>query len=181
MSKWTRTFSVILLGVVLAMGVSCTSSDNPVEPSAEPSIEPSQNLGKLLEPLGQLAGKLLFCSPQPYQVTSKTIGPDGGVIVVGTHRLEIPRGALTQRVTIKAEQVTGWVNSVRLTPAGLKFQKPGKLTLSYRNCSPLLVVKKVVYIDNLLRILEVLESRDDWRNQAVTGTIKHFSRYAVAW
>ncbi|MGH7525068.1 MAG: hypothetical protein ACREMX_00025 [Gemmatimonadales bacterium] len=183
MSKWTRKFSVILLGVVLAMGVSCTASDNPVEPTAEPAIVPSQSLGDLVESLTKPVGdlRLLSCSTQPYAVTTRTIGPDGGVIAVGTHRLEIPRGALRQRVTIRAEQVPGRVNSVRLTPEGLRFAKPGALTLSYRNCSPLMLLKKVVYVDELLRILEVLESRDDWRNQTVTGAIKHFSRYAVAW
>jgi hypothetical protein len=39
----------------------------------------------------------------------------------------------------------------------------------------------VVYTDEQLRILELLPSIDLRFNQTVTGSIRHFSRYAVAW
>ena len=93
----------------------------------------------------------------------------------------IPAGALTKDMTIRAEQVTYRVNSVRFSPEGLKFAKPAKLTLSYANCSPLLLLKRVVYTDELLRILELIPSLDNLKNKTVTGEIRHFSRYAVAW
>lgn len=124
---------------------------------------------------------LLSCSPQPYASTTRVLGPSGGSIVIGTHRLVIPAGALNSQRTIRAEQVTGRVNSVRFSPEGLTFAKPAKLTLSYSNCSPLLVLKKIVYTDELLRILELIPSLDDLRTKTVTGDIRHFSRYAVAW
>ena len=60
-------------------------------------------------------------------------------------------------------------------------RSPAKLTMSYDNCSPLLLIKKVVYTDELLRILELIPSLDNLRNRQVTGDIRHFSRYAVAW
>jgi hypothetical protein len=168
-----RLYAAIIAGVVLAFGVSCASNEDPVSP---PVDAPSQSL------LGVLKGlNLLSCSTQPYAVTTQTVGPDGGVIVVGTHRLSIPAGALDNRVTIKAEQVPGRVNSVRFSPEGLRFKKNAQVTLSYKNCSPLLLLKRVVYIDELLRILELLSSSDDRINKTVTGDIKHFSRYAVAW
>jgi hypothetical protein len=174
MSVVTRRLSAaVLFGAVLAFGVSCTSSDDPVGPPVE---APSQSLAGLLQGL-----HLLSCSSQPYAVTTQTVGPLGGVINVGTHRLTIPAGALSSRVTIKAEQVPSRVNSVRFSPEGLQFDKKAQLTLSYKNCSPLLLLKQVVYIDELLRILDILPSRDDRINKTVTGDIKHFSRYAVAW
>ena len=175
MSVVTRRLSAALLaGVVLAFGVSCASNEDPVSPPVE---APSQALiGTLLQSLN-----LLSCSTQPYASTTQTVGPEGGVIVVGTHRLTIPSGALSKRVTIKAEQVSGRVNSVRFSPEGLRFDKKAQLTLSYKNCSPLLLLKQVVYIDELLRILDLLPSRDDRLNKTVTGDVKHFSRYAVAW
>ncbi len=176
-----RLYAAVLAGVVLAFGVSCVSNEDPVSPPVE---APSQALvGGLVEGLGGVLKNLnlLSCSTQPYAVTTQTVGPDGGVIAVGTHRLSIPRGALEKRVTIKAEQVPGRVNSVRFYPEGLRFNKTAQLTLSYKNCSPLLVLKRVVYIDELLRILDLLPSRDDVKNKTVTGDIKHFSRYAVAW
>jgi hypothetical protein len=168
-----RLFAAVLFGGVLAFGVSCTSNEDPVSPPVE---APSQSLTGLLQGL-----HLLSCSTQPYAVTTQTVGPQGGVINVGTHRLTIPAGALGKWVTIKAEQVPGGVNSVRFSPEGLQFDKKAQLTLSYKNCSPLLVLKQVVYVDELLRILDLLPSRDDRFNKTVTGDIKHFSRYAVAW
>ena len=124
---------------------------------------------------------LLSCSPQPYASTTQVVGVNGGTIYVGTHKLVIPAGALSRSYTIRAEQVTHRVNSVRLSPEGLAFAKPAKLTLSYSNCSPLLLLKRVVYTDELLHILELIPSLDDIRAKTVTGDIRHFSRYAVAW
>jgi hypothetical protein len=109
------------------------------------------------------------------------VGQAGGTIVVGTHRLVIPAGALARDYTIRAEQVTGQVNSVRFAPEGLLFAKPARLTLSYGNCSPLLLLKRVVYTNELLRVLELIPSLDNLNTRTVTGDIRHFSRYAVAW
>ena len=89
MWKWTRKASAFLLVfVVLAAGVSCTSEES-LGPSTE---QPSQSLGSLLNNL-----HLLSCSSQAYAVTTKTVGAQGGTIVVGTHRLVIPAGALASR------------------------------------------------------------------------------------
>jgi hypothetical protein len=136
-------------------------------------------LGGILNSLQNL--RLLSCSPQPYAVRTQVVGVNGGTIYVGTHKLVIPAGALTRDYTVRAEQVTNRVNSVRFAPEGLQFAKPAKLTLSYSNCSPLLLLKRVVYTDELLRILELIPSLDNIKTKTVTGDIRHFSRYAVAW
>jgi hypothetical protein len=170
---------------VLAGGVSCTSDDalGPSEPSTPTQMtaddQQSLLLGELLNGLKDL--RLLSCSAQPYVAVTKVVGPGGGTIVVGTHKLVIPAGALARNYTIRAEQVPNRVNSVRFAPEGLKFARPAKLTLSYSNCSPLLLLKRVVYTDELLRILELIPSLDNLRTKTVTGDIRHFSRYAVAW
>ena len=185
MSKWTSKVSALFLGfVVLAAGVSCTS-----EESMGPSVEqPSESLGSTLT--GTLSNTvnalknlhLLSCSTQPYAVTTQVVGTQGGTIVFGTHRLVIPAGALSRSVTIKAEQVPGNVNSVRFSPEGLQFSRPASLELSYRNCSPLLgILKRVAYTDEKLRILDLIPSLDLLNLKTVRGSIKHFSRYAVAW
>lgn len=184
MSGWPRRMSAFVLAAVLAAGVGCTTSDTlgPSEPSAPAmaaSGEQSMLLGGLVNSLLDL--RLLSCSPQQYVSVTKTIGAAGGTIVVGTHRLVIPAGALKRNYTIKAEQVRARVNSVRFSPEGLQFAKPAKLTLSYANCSPLMLLKRVVYTDELLRILELIPSIDNLRTKTVTGDIRHFSRYAVAW
>jgi hypothetical protein len=176
--------TAFFLAAILAAGVSCTSTDSfgPSEPAAPEMAGNEQEsllLGELLSSLKDL--HLLSCSPQPYASVTKVVGTAGGTIVVGTHRLVIPAGALTKSYTIRAEQVQNRVNSVRFSPEGLKFAKPAKLTLSYANCSPLLLLKRVVYTDELLRILELIPSVDNLKTRTVTGDIRHFSRYAVAW
>ena len=182
MTAWSRRIAAGLLGLVLAFGAGCSTSDTALEPSASQSAgTPSEIIigGDLFRQLKDL--RLLSCSTQPYTKTTQVVGPQGGIILVGTHRLVIPAGALRQATTITAEQVPGRVNSVRFLPEGLKFDRPAVLTLSYGNCSPLLLLKRVVYTDELLRILELLPSLDNRNAKTVTGTVRHFSRYAVAW
>ena len=187
MTGWPRRMSALFLAVVLLAGVSCTSDESlgPSAPEVSPSMVQANGeqseilLGGVLDLLKNL--HLLSCSPQPYVSRTQVVGANGGTILVGTHKLVIPAGALSRDYTIRAEQVTHRVNSVRFSPEGLKFAKPAKLTLSYSNCSPLLLLKRVVYTDELLRILELIPSLDNLRTKTVTGDIRHFSRYAVAW
>jgi hypothetical protein len=186
MTVWPRKMTALFLAVVLAAGVSCTSDDSlspsaPAGPSAMATGDQPSSLlvGELLNTLSNV--RLLSCSTQPYVSRSQVVGTNGGTIVFGTHKLVIPAGALTKNYTIRAEQISSRVNSVRFSPEGLKFAKPAKLTLSYGNCSPLLILKRVVYTNELLRILELIPSVDDLRTKTVTGDIRHFSRYAVAW
>jgi len=187
MTGWPRRMTALFLAAVLAAGVSCTSDDSlgpsaPAGPSGMAEADGQQSdllLGTLLNNLKNL--NLLGCSPQAYATRTQVVGVNGGTIYVGTHKLVIPAGALNRNYTIRAEQVTNRVNSVRLSPEGLRFAKPAKLTLSYSNCSPLLLLKRVVYTDELLRILELIPSLDNLRTKTVTGDIRHFSRYAVAW
>jgi len=181
---WTRKASALLLGfVVLATGVSCTSEESLGPSTERPSLSLSSTLtGTLTSTVNALSNlHLLSCSAQPYAVTTQVVGTQGGTIVVGTHRLVIPAGALDHSMTIKAEQVPGNVNSVRFSPQGLQFAKPAAVTLSYSNCSPLMVLKRVVYVDESLRILDLLPSLDSLFSKTVTASIRHFSRYAVAW
>jgi hypothetical protein len=124
---------------------------------------------------------LLTCSQQKYVAVVKTIGHKGGTIKVGDHILEIPRGALSKNVKIKAEQMRGSTNSVRFSPQGLRFQKPAELTMSYKNCVLVLLPKHIVYTTEKLKILEVLRSLDLFKGRSVTAPIDHFSRYAVAY
>jgi hypothetical protein len=175
MTKWPRRFAALALGAVLAVMVACSAADD----SAGPTPPSELQVGGALLSLGDL--HLLACSAQPYAVRTQTVGSAGGTIVVGTHRLVIPAGALASPVQIKAEQLTGKVNSVRFSPEGLKFAKSATLSLSYSNCSPLLLLKRVVYTNERLGILELLPSIDDLRSRTVSAPIRHFSRYAVAW
>ena len=190
--KWTRRFFSFGLVLALLAGVSCTTGDtNPMEaPVAQPLEQPSLLLDGVVDGLDDALGStvsavlsvtdLLVCSAQPYAVTKKTIGPEGGKIDVGSHSLVIPSGALSKQTTITAEQLTGQTNSVRFSPEGLRFEKPAALTMSYKNCLVVLLPKRIVYTNENLKVLEVLWSLDLFNKRTVAAPIDHFSRYAVA-
>jgi hypothetical protein len=183
MTSKPRKITPALLAAVMAVGVSCTTGE-PLGPTGSHGARiggAEQSSGRLLGTLLEDLTELLSCVPQQYVSVSEVIGPDGGTIVVGTHSLTIPAGALAEPYTIQAEQMSGRVNSVRFGPEGLTFAEPATLSLSYANCSPLLVANKVVYTDELLHILQLVPSLDHPQSRTVTGEIRHFSRYAVAW
>ena len=189
--SWLRRFSILGLALLLTVGVSCTSSDSSLTEAPAASEQPSPSFGLIGDLTGGLTGALvgtlgsvtdlLLCSPQPYEVTTRTIGPDGGVIAVGTHVLVIPKNALSKKTTIKAEQMRGTTNSLRFSPEGLRFQKPASLTMTYKNCVLVLLQKKIVFTDEKFKILEVLKSLDLFKSKTVTSPIDHFSRYALAY
>ncbi|HVD33818.1 MAG TPA: hypothetical protein VNC19_09595 [Gemmatimonadales bacterium] len=191
--KWSRSFTTLALAFALAAGLSCTTSDStaPLAPSSEQQDPSFGLIGDLTGTVGDLTGTLvgtlgsvtdlLLCSRQPYAVTTATIGRDGGTIKVGTHQLVIPKNALSQKVTIKAEQMSGSTNSIRFSPEGLRFGQPAALTMRYDNCALVLLQKKIVFTSEKLKILEVLTSLDLFKSKSVTAPIDHFSRYAVAY
>jgi hypothetical protein len=89
--------------------------------------------------------------------------------------------ALSEEVTITAEQIEGGVNSVRFSPEGLHFAIPAVLTLTYGNCANVEHPKHIVFTDESLNILESLPSVDFSGSREVTTGIFHFSRYAIAY
>jgi hypothetical protein len=184
--KWPGKFAVLGLVLVLTSAVSCTLGDSM--PTEVPVVAESHGSGhdgsgtspEISKDL-VLTTNLLLCQPQPYVMREKTIGPRGGTLKIGSHKLEIPSGALATSIRITGEQVPGEINSVRFSPEGLRFAKPARLTLGYGNCGKISLSKRVVYTDELLKILELPPSKDYPKYDYVTGEIDHFSRYAVAY
>jgi hypothetical protein len=169
-----RPLLAILLS--LGLGVSCTSGD--LGPTDVPAVS---QFGSVTIVPTIVTFDLLQCNPQRYISVTKVVGPKGGKIKVGSHSLEIPSGALSQDVTIVAEQVSDVTNSVRFSPEGLRFAQPATLTMSYDNCISTAEPKSIVYTTDQLGILEQLRSADKPQTKIVTSTIEHFSRYAVAY
>jgi hypothetical protein len=168
----------MLVGVLL-VGVGCGSEgDSPLAPS---SAAPQAAIIPSLIPTVVGSVDLLTCKVLPYASGSATIGPEGGTVQVGKNTLVVPQGALSQRVTIKAERVSGTANSIRFSPEGLKFSRPARLTMSYDNCLLALPTKRIVYTDESLKVLQILLSIDLRLNRTVSAPIDHFSRYAIAY
>jgi hypothetical protein len=125
---------------------------------------------------------LLYCEPLQYAAEVKVIGPAGGDLSIGPHKLHIPKGALQETVVITGEMPVSLAVSVRLSPHGLRFAQPPLLTLSYDHCNrPSIFSERVAYVDELFNVLEWPTSQDDVKYARVHAYIDHFSRYAVAY
>jgi hypothetical protein len=144
---------------------------------------------------------LLRCPPQPFVGQAKVIGPDGGTLELGTHRLIIPQGALSAPVVITGELTTGPLVAVDFAPHGLTFAKPVLLQVAYTQCGGSASGHgegtddegskgghhgrhgkgrhEVVYVGPDEGIVEHLPSTDDDHGNAVSAWLSHFSRYAV--
>jgi len=124
----------------------------------------------------------LTCEPKQYTGDVKIIGPEGGNLSVGPHKLIIPPGALKRRVVITGEVPLTDKVEIRLSPHGLKFAKSVTLELNYKHClRPTSFPYTVAYIDDSYRVLEWPSSYDAKREGEVSAGIEHFSGYAVAY
>jgi hypothetical protein len=184
--------AVLLLATLVT---SCTTGDTPTAPGGSAPLSSAQFsadsarqaelLGLNIPIIGPLLDAvlgLLVCQPEPTAYAEKTIGPNGGTIYVGRHSLVIPRGALSSNVRITAQAPRDNVASVKFQPEGLQFARKATLTLSYSRCDTSNDrSKRVAYTTDDLKILSVLPSRDNLRQDQVAADLDHFSRYAVAW
>src|SRR2546426_1688585 len=99
------------------------------EPPLSPVPPPQASLiGGLLQATG-----LLQCTAMPTATATQTVGPAGGVINVGPHRLSIPAGALGAPVTITATAPSDNVNRIQFQPEGLVFQRSAALTIDRKS------------------------------------------------
>jgi len=132
---------------------------------------------------GSFSIDFLRCEPQEYGGDAEVIGPNGGSIKVGEHELRIPKGALDHDVLITMERPVSELIEVQIQPHGLHFARDVELELSYSHCvQPPLFRPFIVYVDDLQEtILEVEWSVDKKGLKTVTGSLEHFSRYAVAY
>ena len=180
-----------LAAIVLAIVTACVSADSP---SAPPPPPPQVSLlgdltgtvtgvvGGTVNTVTGVVEKLLSpyaCTTPGYGSVTRTVGPMGGLIAVGPHTLLIPPNALTRNTTITASAPAGRMLRVDFEPEGLRFNRPAVLRLSYDACAHPPALPRVVYIDDQLRLLEVLPTLNDLFTNAATAKLNHFSGYAV--
>lgn len=182
--KSFRLMASALIVAFAAILTSCAETTAPVQPPQ--SLEAAApNEAELLELLSRTTSSLglMTCRPLPFAQSTATIGPRGGTIYVGPHRLTIPAGALDSNTTITATAPSERVNHVVLLPHGLEFDEPAKLTMSYANCDAVgsLLPKRIAYTTPNLRILEILRTLDNLRRRELTTELDHFSDYVLAW
>ena len=171
--KAKRFVPVALFCAALFAAVSC-GDQSPTQPRPDAFLSFGWVSPKL---------SLVTCTPLPYDSVTQTVGPEGGTINVGAYSLLIPDSALDSAVTITAVAPSDTINAVRFQPQGLHFNQKASLTMSYANCGIVgwVLPQHVAYVDDSLNIIDFLPSVPDVLSQTVTGSIRHFSEYALAW
>jgi hypothetical protein len=126
--------------------------------------------------------EFLRCEPQDYSGDAEVIGPNGGELRMGHHKLIIPKGALDREVLVVGEAPVSELVEVQFSPHGLKFKRPVELVLSYSHCIiPPAYTYRIVYVgEDGKQILEFPPSKDDKSIKEVEALIGHFSGYIVA-
>lgn len=176
-----RRFSTLLALTTLAMAVGCAGSD-ATAPSrfgsaARASDKGASQPGVVGSPhiIANGQGGLQGCTPRDPQVGSAFVGPSGGELVVGSNRLIIPAGALTDTVTISGTSPADGV--IYFEPHGLQFKKSAGLILDTSSCTD---VPDVVYINEIGVLSDpILAIYSTWWH-TIAAPIDHFSGYAVA-
>lgn len=131
---------------------------------------------------GLVEAEFVRCEPQPQQAAARRIGPKGGEIKVGPHKLVIPPGALASEVEITAVAPTNSRRELEFYPHGLEFREPVRMTISYDRCIvPDEGRLEVVYTGIGNKIVARQPTLDVKDLKSVEAWTDHFSGYAVAW
>jgi hypothetical protein len=182
----TRRFvSILALAFAAVTLTSCADDHAPTAPVAS-AVDPSligDLLGGVTGTVGGVVDNLglVSCNVQTTHTGSAEIGPMGGVLRVGPHRLTVPPYALREKVRISAVAPKGQYVQIQFEPEGLQFRRPTVLTMSYSECSLLSPLRlRIVYVNDRLEILEVLPTVTSLLTRTANAPVDHFSRYMLA-
>lgn len=186
MSAPRRFASLFALAIAAVMLASCADDRGPTTaPNALLLDDATQLLASTGETtestIKNVVSGLVECNVSNTYSASQLIGPQGGVLRVGPHKLYVPAYAVREPVLITATAPAGKYVEVRFEPHGFEFQRPLSLSMSYAECAILSPYGlRIAYVDDKLAILEVLLSLPNPFNRTVTGKVDHFSRYMLA-
>ena len=117
-----------------------------------------------------------------------TIGPRGGSIAGGGHRLTIPAGTLARPTRFTLHAPAGDQVRLELTANGAdhyRFSTPVVVTISYDRCTrqhwPPAQATAWYLADGETQPSERMRGKDDRKRRAVTFLTNHFSTYVVAY
>jgi hypothetical protein len=168
--------SLFFLAAVVTASACADLASSPTRSTRQ---DPSRSIGKAGLPAtsGNFKGKVLNCVPKEASYGSALIGPAGGDLIIGTHRLIVPPGALTKLVLISGTVPADETFKIDLQPHGLEFKKPAGLILDASSCAG---VPTIVYlIDDLVASDPVAAVYSHFWH-TIAAPIWHFSRYAIA-
>jgi hypothetical protein len=167
------------LPFLAAVVTASACADLTSTPTRSIRQDPSRSIGQAGLPAttGNFKGKVLNCVPKEPSSGSALIGPAGGDLIIGPHRLIVPPGALTKPVVISGRVPADESFKIDLEPHGLEFKKPAGLILDAAGCSS---VPTIVYlIDDIVASDPVAAVYSHFWH-TIAAPIWHFSRYAIA-
>jgi hypothetical protein len=161
--------------LVAAFASVTACGDTPVVPKAapRPAGPAASSLARNTRPVP------LPCARRVAETNTVVIGPEGGTLHVGGHRLIVPTGALTKPTLITGTVRDDTTATIVFAPAGLKFKIPATLVMSVWGCEPTVTDPHIRYIDDEGRSLEELPTLHDRKRREVTAPLFHFSGYQV--
>jgi len=118
----------------------------------------------------------LACNvPSPLSGTA-LVGPSGGELDIGPHRLIVPPGALITPTEISGTIDSGSTVVIHFEPSGLQFKKPAGLIFDAASCG---AVPNAVYLDEQGGFLERIQAVFSTWWHTIAAPIDHFSNYAI--
>jgi hypothetical protein len=163
---------LILGAAAIVFAVACGEQALPTSPTLALAPPP---------PPPPKVQKVAACLIPKDVIISKRIGKAGGRIDLGQHNsFQVLPGSLQHDTTITVRIPAGDQERVEFSPAGLQFLAPTVLTLNYSPCVTPTFNVKIVYLQ-ADTVVEVIPSVNDPIAKTVTGFVRHFSSYAVAY
>ena len=188
-----RSFKALLAValIVTPLLTSCSEARDPV--GAAPSLEPQSGLiSDLLGGTLKLLNVVLKGPDANGEAKSAWIGPQGGTITTAAYTLTVPAYAVTKSTRFDIVPVNDGTYTVELhayeqgllglIDVGSKgFKKPVLLKYSYKNAIGIENESKLVILwvrpDGKIEVqnCDVNKEKD-----TITGSLNHFSKYALA-
>lgn len=114
----------------------------------------------------------------PEAMGAALIGPSGGELRVGPHRLIVPAGAVPHPTEISGYVPADSTITIWLEPHGMIFRKPVGLQLDASNCES---IPDVIYVgDAADGATEYIRAEYSALWKTVAAPLDHFSGYAIA-
>lgn len=125
---------------------------------------------------------LLQCQEQSFTGSATVMGPSGGELAFGPHKITFPPGALSNDVVVSGQLHVASHVVVELFPHGLQMSVPAIIELAYGYCQSGGGGFEVAYVDDELNIISFPAAPSGGAISGKTkGQLWHFSKYAVAY
>lgn len=177
--------SILLLASLLTSAlVASACSESSTSPTEREAV--AADIAEGLQSLGTATGsaarsaRVAVCLPRGPEVARATIGPNGGVLRVGSSFLFVPRGALAQNTVIEGSVAAGDLSAIHFQPSGLVFSRPARLLLDAGGCTlPASTPPAILYLAPEGSVAERISATYYKLWGWVAAPISHFSQYAI--